>query len=305
MKRLLILALLCVPALAQAQPLAVPMPIHGHPQLKAYTDASQFPTIAGHLNWAPGENPVLSRRRWRARHCRGHVGQFHARSRPSESDQMPALRGDHRADQLPVLGAVVQRAGASVCHARVSGRDPRSGLGCDRDHDAAGDDRRARRGADVGGHAGHRSDDAVAVSDVARLVESATHGVVSVRQRRHLDKELFATFYVLTDPAGAGERPRAVHQRANVAARDAPRRELGPEPRRDTARDGAVLPLVPLKPTKPSARSLRRVATAPTSAARDGGTARRLRHSSPSARRSSRKSRKRRTSRFTRCSTPT
>jgi hypothetical protein len=54
----LLLPFLLLPALAQAQPLAAPMPIHGHPQLKAYTDASQFPTIAGHLNWAPGENPV-------------------------------------------------------------------------------------------------------------------------------------------------------------------------------------------------------------------------------------------------------
>ena len=44
-----------------AQPLAVPLKIHGHPQLAAYTDASQFPTVAGHLNWAPGEQAIAPR----------------------------------------------------------------------------------------------------------------------------------------------------------------------------------------------------------------------------------------------------
>lgn len=40
-----------------AQPITPPIPIHGHPQLKEYSDQSQLPTIAGHMNWAPGENP--------------------------------------------------------------------------------------------------------------------------------------------------------------------------------------------------------------------------------------------------------
>ena len=43
-----------------AQPISPPIPIHGHPQLKAYTDQSQLPTFAGHTNWGPGENPVAS-----------------------------------------------------------------------------------------------------------------------------------------------------------------------------------------------------------------------------------------------------
>lgn len=46
-------------ASASAQPISPPIPIHGHPHLAAYTDQSQLPTIAGHMNWVPGENPVL------------------------------------------------------------------------------------------------------------------------------------------------------------------------------------------------------------------------------------------------------
>jgi hypothetical protein len=45
---------------ANAQPISPPIPIHGHPQLAAYTDQSQLPTIAGHMNWGPGEHPVAS-----------------------------------------------------------------------------------------------------------------------------------------------------------------------------------------------------------------------------------------------------
>jgi hypothetical protein len=45
-------------ASASAQPISPPIPIHGHPQLKEYTDLSQLPTIAGHMNWGPGENPA-------------------------------------------------------------------------------------------------------------------------------------------------------------------------------------------------------------------------------------------------------
>jgi len=57
MRTLLAGAFLTIAASVNAQPIVPPIAIHGHPQLKEYSDQGQLPTIAIHTNWAPGENP--------------------------------------------------------------------------------------------------------------------------------------------------------------------------------------------------------------------------------------------------------
>lgn len=48
----LIASLVALPLSAQ--------PLHGHPQLAAYTDPSQYPTVSSQCHWAPGENPIAA-----------------------------------------------------------------------------------------------------------------------------------------------------------------------------------------------------------------------------------------------------
>jgi hypothetical protein len=99
-----------------------------------------------------------------------------------------------------------------------------------------------------------------------------------------LDKELFATFYVLTDPA-APENDRVPFLSARISPHETRHGENWGQNLVETLR-GTVqfLPLVPLKPGETFRTIFATGGYGAEPAARDGGAARRLRYSSPSAR---------------------
>jgi hypothetical protein len=249
MKLRLLLPVLCLaPTVALAQPLATPIPVH-HPQFVAYTDASQFPTIAGHLNWAPGENPVLPPTSLMVLDIvKGTLGNStlgHAHLSLIKCPQYAELTGPISC-RFAVLLFNVQ-AQAFVTPAYQDGIR-------DLVWDATGTTTPPEM---IGAVGEERTWGGTCVIDPTMPSQFPTsHGWWSPRLTASfkfdngdvLDKELFGTFYVMTDP-NAPDNGRHPFVSARVSPHETRHRENWGQNLVETLRDTEqYLPIVPLQP---------------------------------------------------------